>query len=134
MHACIHTQTGTSKMATNPGDCPLCPTKRAFDKMSALTGKERKSFLMSTLEQNMLQYRNTPLEARDSDLFIVTFSKCGTTWTQQIAKLVRNRGHEDGVDVDAAFPWIELMSPEEADVRNARTETGGIHSAPTHVG
>ena len=67
----------------------------------------------------MQEYKKSSFAAREGDVFVVTFRKCGTTWMQQIVKLIRNRGREDGVDVDGAFPWLELMSPEEADVRSA---------------
>ena len=53
---------------------------------------------------------------RDDDLFIATPPKCGTTWIQQIVKLIRNNGVESGVDSDVAIPWFELMTVEEIEV------------------
>ena len=106
---------------TRPGDGRVLPTKRLSEKISALSGKERMEIMKKTFEQNLFSYKKSSFTAKEGDLFIVTFPKCGTTWTQQIAKLVRNHGQEDGMDVDEAFPWIELMSPEEADVRNVYT-------------
>ncbi|CAM9817820.1 unnamed protein product [Ectocarpus sp. 8 AP-2014] len=46
-------------------------------------------------------------ETRDSDVFVCTYVKSGTTWTQQIINLLRNKG-EDGDDTYAeAVPWLE---------------------------
>ena len=36
-------------------------------------------------------------ELRNDDLFIVTYPKCGTTWMQQLVKLIRARGVDDNV-------------------------------------
>ena len=33
--------------------------------------------------------------------------KCGTTWTQQVVRLIRNKGVQDNVVVDHAVPWLE---------------------------
>ena len=53
---------------------------------------------------------------RPNDVFVATYPKCGTTWMQQIVKLVWNNGIEDGRDIDEALPWIESMSLEETEV------------------
>ena len=106
-------------MATTPDDGRIHPTKRMLDKVAGLSGKERMELFMSTFQKNVQDYKKSSFAAREGDVFVVTFRKCGTTWMQQIVKLIRNRGREDGVDVDGAFPWLELMSPEEADVRSA---------------
>ena len=41
------------------------------------------------------------------DIWIVTYLKCGTTWTQQIVKMIRSKGQEDGVKITASVPWLE---------------------------
>lgn len=66
-------------------------------------------------EENLhdLQSRLT-VEA--SDVFVATYPKCGTTWMQQIVKLIWNNGVDDGRDVDIALPWIEQMKMEEIEV------------------
>lgn len=45
-----------------------------------------------------------------TDVFIVTFPKAGTTWTQNIVKLLRNKGEKDGVQLQQSIPWIEANS------------------------
>ena len=52
---------------------------------------------------------------RPDDVFIATYPKCGTTWTQQIVKLIANNGVETGIDSDVFIPWHELMTLEEME-------------------
>ena len=44
---------------------------------------------------------------RPNDLFIVTFPKSGTTWTQQIVKLIKGNGIEDDIPLSHCIPWLE---------------------------
>ena len=53
---------------------------------------------------------------KKDDVFVATYPKCGTTWMQQIVKLIWNNGVEDNRDVDEALPWTELMTIEEIGV------------------
>lgn len=46
---------------------------------------------------------------RHDDLFIVTYPKSGTTWMQQIVKLLRNGGRGDEVPLDRSIPWLEML-------------------------
>ncbi len=41
------------------------------------------------------------------DIWIVTFPKCGTTWTQQIVRLIINKGIQSDIKVTDAVPWLE---------------------------
>ena len=51
------------------------------------------------------------------DVYIVTYPKSGTTWTQQIVKLIKSNGVDDGVKVSVTIPWIEREGPEKFKVR-----------------
>ena len=83
------------------------------------------------------------LSVRKDDVFVATYPKCGTTWMQQIVKLIWNNGVEDNRDVDEVLPWIELMTIEEINVvkspRGFKTHLpfhlmpGGIPSVNTHA-
>ena len=56
---------------------------------------------------------------RSDDIWIVTFPKSGTTWTQQIIRLARNAGKDDGKKVSVSVPWLEAIdSYPEADVES----------------
>ena len=61
------------------------------------------SFITLT-QQELDELKNFPL--RPDDLFIVTYPKSGTTWLQQIVKLIRSNGKDDSKTVDVAIPWI----------------------------
>lgn len=47
------------------------------------------------------------LKLRPSDVVISPFSKCGTTWLQQIVHTLRTRGDMDFDDISRVVPWIE---------------------------
>ena len=55
-------------------------------------------------QQRLDELKSFPL--RPDDLFIVTYPKSGTTWTQQIVKLIRSNGKDDCKTVDVAIPWL----------------------------
>ncbi|KAM4040978.1 amine sulfotransferase-like isoform 2-T2 [Anomaloglossus baeobatrachus] len=50
------------------------------------------------------------MEIREDDVFLVTYPKSGTVWTQQILSLIVNEGHRNGTEqinnMERA-PWIE---------------------------
>ena len=50
------------------------------------------------------------IELRPDDIWIVTYPKSGTTWTQQIVRLIVNRGKDNGVVIEEAVPWVEGFS------------------------
>ena len=47
------------------------------------------------------------LSLRDDDVWIVTYPKAGTTWTQYIVHLIHNGGKDDGNKISDAVPWLE---------------------------
>nr|WNS50036.1 sulfotransferase-like protein [Halisarca dujardinii] len=47
------------------------------------------------------------------DIYITSFPKSGTTWTQHVVKLIKNNGKDDGVNTDKAMPWMEEAHPDE---------------------
>ena len=55
-------------------------------------------------QQRLDELKSFPL--RLDDVFIVTYSKSGTTWVQQIVKLIRSNGKDDGKTIDMAVPWL----------------------------
>lgn len=54
---------------------------------------------------------------RQDDIFIVTYPKCGTTWTQYLILSILTDGHPPKTVVDfmLASPFMELMGAEAAD-------------------
>lgn len=56
------------------------------------------------------------LTVSDGMVFVATYPKCGTTWMQQIVKLIWNHGQEDGRDIDEILPFLDPMTSEEVQV------------------
>ncbi|KAG5185843.1 hypothetical protein JKP88DRAFT_354042 [Tribonema minus] len=49
-------------------------------------------------------------ETRDSDAFICTYVKSGTTWTQQIVNLLMHEGRDPPKSYTEAVPWLEAVA------------------------
>jgi hypothetical protein len=45
----------------------------------------------------------------DDDLFVVTYPRSGTTWTEQIVHLIRNQGEQGEQLLTDAAPWLETL-------------------------
>ena len=56
------------------------------------------------------------LALRPDDVFVVSFPKSGTTWLQQMVKLVRARGVDDSVSVTLSVPCLERIGHDAAKV------------------
>ena len=50
------------------------------------------------------------MSLRPDDIWVVSYPKAGTTWTQQIVKLVLNNGEEDGEKITESVPWVEAFN------------------------
>ena len=50
------------------------------------------------------------------DVWVVSYPKSGTTWMQQIVRLIRNNGVQDDIQIDRAVPWLEAL-PLYPDVK-----------------
>lgn len=58
-----------------------------------------------------LAYRPGP-----TDIFISPYSKCGTTWMQQIVHGLRSGGSMDFDEITEVVPWLEMAHDMGADV------------------
>ena len=50
------------------------------------------------------------------DVIVAAYPKSGTTWTQNVVKLILNRGVEDGKDLEEVSPWVDMMTLKEVEV------------------
>ncbi|XP_067129640.1 amine sulfotransferase-like [Centruroides vittatus] len=70
-----------------------------------------KSFISECITST-IQYK-----PRNDDIFLSTFPRCGTTWTQQILYLIFHKGipPKDGKDFMLFSPYLEMMGIETAN-------------------
>jgi len=65
--------------------------------------------LMSTRNKRMQSAQSIQIgrtfKARPSDVFVVTYPKCGTTWMTQILHALRTRGSMDFGEITEVVPW-----------------------------
>ena len=54
------------------------------------------------------------LELYPDDVWIVAYPKCGTHWAGQIAKLIKNRGVQDQVELGASVLWLATNTYQPA--------------------
>ncbi|XP_010130211.1 PREDICTED: amine sulfotransferase-like [Buceros rhinoceros silvestris] len=55
-------------------------------------------------------------EIKDSDVFLVTYPKSGTVWTQNILSLIFYEGHRNGTEnteIMERVPWLEYKTSEK---------------------
>ena len=60
------------------------------------------------LQENMDRLKG--LELFPDDVWIASYPKTGTTWTQHIVRLIRNNGEEESVKISNAVPWLEATA------------------------
>ncbi len=60
--------------------------------------------------ESIAEAASLPLDP--SDVWIATYPKAGTTWTQNIVKLIRSKGEKDGVQLMKSVPWAEANSEQ----------------------
>ncbi len=51
----------------------------------------------------------TGFETKDGDVFVATYVKAGTTWTQQIIHCLL-RGGDEGGKYGESVPWLEAAA------------------------
>ena len=64
------------------------------------------------LDLEWVKRMKNEVQLRPDDIWIVTYPKSGTTWTQQIVRLILNGGKSDGKILTDAVPWVEAFNPK----------------------
>jgi hypothetical protein len=59
-------------------------------------------------------------QPEDTDIFISPFSKCGTTWLQQIVNSLRTGGSMDFDEITEVIPWLEMAYDLGLDLAKAQ--------------
>ncbi|NXG50643.1 ST3A1 sulfotransferase, partial [Psilopogon haemacephalus] len=75
-----------------------------------------KGFYFNT--QTTLEYVASleDFEINDSDIFIATYPKSGTVWTQNILSLIIHEGHRNGtenIEIMERIPWLEYKTVDK---------------------
>jgi hypothetical protein len=87
-------------------DCPGC-----FDHMEvALTSDKSRSCVMIKKYMDLFAERVKKMKVYEDDVWVVTFPKCGTTWTQEMVWLISNNlDYETALEVNLndRFPFLE---------------------------
>lgn len=88
-------------------DCPGC-----FDhaEVTLSDGSTSRSCVMIQKYMELFAERVKNMEVYEDDMWVVTFPKCGTTWTQEMVWLVNNDlNYEKALEVNLndRFPFLE---------------------------
>ena len=62
------------------------------------------------LDLDWVKSMKDAVKLRPDDVWIVTYPKSGITWTQQIVRLIINRGENDEKNLTDAVPWVEAFN------------------------
>jgi len=76
-----------------------------------------------TFDENKVVELIENFETRNGDVFICTYPKAGTTWTQQIIHLLRNNGEQGDLTFAQTIPWLETITSEILGPREAPGHT-----------
>ena len=68
-----------------------------------------RGMLVTPVDPNRFEFVYQNWVPRSDDVFIASFPKSGTTWTQQIVRLVYSRGliRDDDPSLHAIIPWLD---------------------------
>ena len=62
------------------------------------------------LDLEWIKNMKTVVKPRPDDIWVVAYPKSGSNWTQQIVRLIINRGKDDGKRLNEAVPWVEAFN------------------------
>ena len=60
--------------------------------------------------------KSFPLQ--QDDVIISSYPRSGSTWTQHTVRLLRNGGKDDGINLDDAVPWLEVLGTPKGNMMN----------------
>lgn len=61
------------------------------------------------ISQQVMDVLASEFVVQDDDVFVVTFPRSGTTWTEQIVHLILNQGEQGEQRLTDAAPWLETL-------------------------
>ena len=77
--------------------------------MSAINYNRWRDMLVTPVDTQRFEWVHQYWTPRADDVFIASFPKSGTTWTQQIVRLVYSRGliHDSDPPLHTIIPWLD---------------------------
>ena len=72
-------------------------------------------FYLPAITKEKIDDLKVAYKGRKDDLTVVTYPKSGTTWMQQILKLMQRNGVDD-TSVPTIFPWLEMYGSKKMEV------------------
>ena len=66
------------------------------------------------------------------DIWVVTYPRCGTTWTQQIVRSILSKG-DDAQKISQAIPWLEDVISEGVDISSMEHPRAFKSHVPYHL-
>jgi hypothetical protein len=72
-------------------------------------------------------------QPNSTDIFVVTPSKCGTTWMQQIVHGLRTRGSMDFDEITRVVPWIEMAHDMGIDIHQPQVANPRAFKTHKHL-
>ena len=105
----IAAQPGPPSPATFLGKMSADPNENEVEEYKLLDGLVVPPFIDTEWVKKMKD-----IKLRPDDVWIVAYPKCGTTWTQQIVRLIINASNGRGEDkskITLAVPWVETFGP-----------------------
>ena len=100
-------------------DVDLMSKEESFSQLSAITkpfNTVNGVLVPGFIKQVDVEKHAASISLEPSDVWIVTYPKAGTTWTQQIVKLIHNGGESDDKKIDGSIPWLEANSFFRKDI------------------
>ena len=72
-------------------------------------------FYLPAITKEKIDDLKVAYKGRKDDVTVVTYPKSGTTWMQQILKLMQRNGVDD-TSVPTIFPWLEMYGSKKMEV------------------
>ena len=97
----------------------LMSKEESFSQLSAVTrplNTVNGVLVPYMIKQHDMDKYAASISLEPSDVWIVTYPKAGTTWSQQIVKLIRNGGESDDKTIDVSVPWLEANALFKLDL------------------
>ena len=69
----------------------------------------------------------------DDDLFVVTYPRSGTTWTEQIVHLLLNQGEQGEQPLTDAAPWLETLPGRPHGIKGFLLTLSGRRLFTSHL-